>query len=437
MGKLIIFIFLIFLAVLGLFAVENKDVVSIKVPFGALYEVPKIAMILLSTTVGALTVLLVFFIRDTKRVIENLQHQKKQKVEARIQEFYSKALNAILGDKEDEAREALEEILKEDPDHIDALLRLGDIYLNSKDYKTAYDYYKRVREISPKNMQALLSIESANEKMNRYDDALKYIDEIIDIDSENLTALYRKQAILEKKEKWDDLMMLQKAIIKLAHNEEDRQKEERRLSGYRYEYARSSLENGEIEKAEKAFRAMLKTDDKFIPAYLGIAEVMLTRGEQEEAINLLEKSYDQLRSPIILARLEDLLISLGEPGRLIRFYRNAMFKNPQDYGIRFLLGKLYYRLEMVDDALEMLNSIDANAFSVPELFSLRGELYMKRSQVAKAVDEFRTACGIKRYIKMPYCCSNCRFKSDDWSGRCPECMEWNTYELDLYGACKA
>lgn len=437
MGKLVVFIFLVFLAVLGLFAVENKDIVSIKIPFGALYEVPKIAMILLSATVGALTILLVFFIRDTKRAIENLQYQKKQKVEARIQEFYSKALNAILGDKEEDAKEALKEILKEDPDHTDALLRLGDIYFNNQDYKTAYEYYKKVIDISPKNLQALLSIEGVNEKMNRYDDALKYIDEILDIDSENLTALYRKQAILEKKEKWDDLMSLQRAIIKLAHNEEEKKKEEHRLSGYRYEYARASLENGEVEKAEKVFRAMLKVDDKFIPAYLGLAEAMLTRGEQEEAINLLEKAYDQIRSPIILARLEDLLISLGEPGRLIRFYKNAMSKNLQDYGIRFLLGKLYYRLEMVDDAMDILNSIDTNAFSVPELFSLRGELYIKRNQIPKALDELKKACGIRRPFRIQYCCSNCGFRSEDWSGRCPQCMEWNTYRLDVYGTCKA
>ncbi len=436
MGKLVVFIFLIFLAVLGLFAVENKDVVSIKVPFGDIYEVPKIALILLSTTVGALTVLMVFFIRDTKRIIDNLQLQKRQKVEARIQEFYSKALNALLGDKGDEAKEALEEILKEDPEHIDALLRLGDISFKDKDYKKAFDYYKKVVEISPKNMQALLSLEGVCENMNRLEDAIKYTEEILDIDSGNLTALYRKRGIFERLGKWDELMTIQKSILKLVRNE-DMQKEEQRLSGYRYEYARTSLENGEVEKAEKAFRTILRYDQRFIPAYLGIAEVLLTRGEQEEAINLLEKSYDQLGSPILLARLEDLLISVGEPGRLIRFYRNAMLKNPNDQGLRFLLGKLYYRLEMIDDALEILNSIDVNTFSIPEFFSLRGELYMKRSQISKAVDEFRKACGIKRYIVMPYCCSSCGFKSDEWSGRCPECMQWNTYELDLYGVCKA
>jgi lipopolysaccharide biosynthesis regulator YciM len=437
MGKTAILIFLIFLAVLGFFALENKDMLTIKVPFGDTYEMPKIALMLLSTTIGALAILIIFFIRDTKRVIDNLQHQKRQKKDVRIQEFYSKALNAILGNRDEEAKEALKEILKEDPQHINAILKLGDISLKDEDYKTAFDYYKNALEISPKNLQAILSAETAVEKMQRYDEALRYIEQILDVDSDNLTAMQRKRQILEKKESWDDLISLQKNIIKLQPNDADKQKEERVLLGYKYEYGRTSLENSELEKAEKAFRAMLKIDHDFVPSHLGLAEVMVSKGETEDAINYLEKGFEQMQSVIILARLEDLLISVGEPGRLIRFYKNAIAKKPQNNELRFLLGKLYFRLEMVDDALEILNTIDAGSFQAPELFSLKGELYLKRNQTQKALDEIRKACGIKKSLRIPYCCSNCGHRSEEWSGRCPSCLEWNTYKLVVYGSCKA
>lgn len=436
MGKLAIFIFLIFLAILGLFAVENKDIVTVKIPFSSLYEVPKIALILMSTTFGALTVLIIFFIRDTKRFIDNIQYQKRQKREAKIQDLYAKALNALLSYKDDEAKEALNEILKEDPEYINAYLRLGDISLNNGEYLKAYEYYKQAKDITSGNLQVLLSLVTSLEKLQRYDDALRYIDEILDIDSENLMALYKKRDILEKKEKWDELLSLQKTIFKVQHNEKDKQKEAERISGYRYEYARVSLENGEIEKAEKSFRTILKMDSSFIPAYIGLTEIMVSKGETEEAINFLEKSYEQLQSILLLARLEDLLISMGEPGRLIRYYKNAIAKNPQDNILKFLLGKLYYRLEMVDDAIEILNSIDTNVFSVAEVFGLKGELYMKRNQISKAIDEFKRACGIKRPFKFNYCCSNCGFQSENWSGRCPNCSEWNTYVLNIHGTCK-
>lgn len=437
MSKLAMFLFLVFLSVLGFFAMENKDAVIIKVPFGNPYEMPKIALILLSTIAGALVIMAFSFIRDTKRFIDNLQYQKRQKKEARIHGYYSKALNAILGDKEEEAKEALGEILKEDPEHIDALLRLGDIALKNADYKAAFDYFKKTWDINPSDLRVLLSIETVMEKMGRVEDAMKHLDEILDIDSENLTALYRKRALLEMREKWDDLLSLQKSIIKLEQNGKDKEREEQRLLGYKYEYGRASLENGELEKAEKTFRALMKMDNGFLSAYLGTAEVMLTKGDTEEAINLLEKGFEQLNSTILLARLEDLLISVGEPGRLIRFYKNALVRNSRDNGLKFLLGKLYYRLEMVDDALEILNSIDTGMFSPPELYSLRGELYMKRKQDSRAIEEYRRGSGIGSVVNVPYCCSKCGFKSVDWSGRCMCCHEWNTYRLDLHGACKA
>ena len=44
---------------------------TIKIPFGDAYETSKIALILFSCVAGALAMLVVFTIRDTKRFIDN------------------------------------------------------------------------------------------------------------------------------------------------------------------------------------------------------------------------------------------------------------------------------------------------------------------------------------------------------------------------------
>jgi len=116
MGKLAVLLFVIFLSALGYFAVLNKDPITFAVAPKTLYEMPKIALILLSSAVGAAVMLLIFFIRDTKRFIEGRQYQRKQKKDMMVQELYSKALNAILADDEEEARSALESVLKEERD---------------------------------------------------------------------------------------------------------------------------------------------------------------------------------------------------------------------------------------------------------------------------------------------------------------------------------
>ncbi|MCE5312308.1 MAG: tetratricopeptide repeat protein [Nitrospiraceae bacterium] len=437
MGKVTIFLFLVFLAVLGFFALENKDTVTLKIPFGDMYMMPKVALILLSTTAGALVVLFIFFIRDTKNVIENLQSQKRQKRDERINSHYSKALNAIFSNNDDEAKISLEAVLRESPDHFDALRRLGDISLRNRDYLTARDYYDRAKEVNPKSPVALLSLANVMEKLRRFSDAIRYADEALDVDSSNMAALQMKRSILEQTAKWDELIPLQKTIIKLSQNDKSRQKqEEGMLIGYKYEYGRASLESNDMEKAEKMFRTILKLAPEFVPAYLGLVEALLAKNESEEAVNSLEKAFEQLGSIILLARLEDLLISLGEPGRLIRFYKNAISKKPTDNTLKFLLGKFYYRVEMIEDALDMLNSIDAGMVSTPEFYGLRGELYNKRNQIANALNDFRKASEFRKNLRLPYCCPACGSISADWAGRCPTCHKWNTFRLDVYGSCR-
>ncbi|MBI4689620.1 MAG: tetratricopeptide repeat protein [Nitrospirae bacterium] len=436
MGKLAILIFVLFLTGLALFAKDNYEITTIKIPFSDIYEIPKIALILLSSVAGALAMLIAFTIRDTKRFIDNWQYQRRQKKEARVQELYSKSLNALLAHDEDEAKKSLENILVEEPKHLNALLRLGDITSAEEDYQKAMDFYNRAFAVSPQNLEVLFSLERLMEKTGRWADAINYIENILDIDADNLSALYKKRAILERDERWDDLVDVQKTILKHEHTEKDRQREQANLLGYKYEYGVHCLELGEIEKAKKTFKTLLKLNGDFIPAYLGLAEVMLRDGESDDTVDFLEKSYEQTSSLIILARIEDLLISLGEPSRLIGLYEKSLAKNPQNHTLKFFLGKLYYRLEMVDDAFDTFAYIDASGMASPELYQIMGDLFVKRNQCERAVAEFKRAMDMKTAFRLPYRCSTCGYYSQEWSGRCSGCNNWNTYNFNLYGTGK-
>ncbi|MBS1115193.1 MAG: tetratricopeptide repeat protein [Nitrospirae bacterium] len=427
----------LFFGVVALFAINNHEVTTIKIPFGSVYEIPKIALILFSSGIGFLATLFLFAIRDTKKFIDNWQYQKKQKQDTKVQELYSKALNALLGRNEESASAALEDILKEKPDHIDALLRLGDIAAVEDDYQKANTYYQKAKNIQPKKLETLFALEGLMEKTARWTEAMKYLEHILDIDDSNLTAMYKKRGILERQGRWDDLVYLQKAILKHEHSEKDKKRENQNLVGYKYEYGRHSIENNQLEKAKKAFKTVLRLEKDFLPAILGLAEVLLIEGDSEEAVNLLEKSYDNTHSIIVLARLEDHLISLGEPSRLIRIYKNSISKKPNDPVTKFFLGKLFYRLEMIDDAFETLTGIDTAGVLYPELHQVLGNLYMRKNQCEKAVLEFKKAVDIKFSLQLPYCCKQCGYAADEWSGRCPDCKLWGTYQFNLEGTCKA
>jgi lipopolysaccharide biosynthesis regulator YciM len=435
MGKLAILIIILFLAALAVFAVQNNDATTVDIPFYGVQQISKIGLVLISTASGALVILLVFAIRDTRRFIATYHYQKRQKKEEKIHSLYSKAANAILAESDAEARDALEDILKEEPEHTDALLRLGDVSYGTGRYEDAFGYYMRAFASNPKNLEVLFSLEKVKERTGRWAEAISYIDEILEIDPDNMGALHKKRYLLEKEGRWHDLMEVQKSAMKHARNDRERQEEQAVLLGYRYEAARDSLEKGELEKANKGFRSIIREDKHFVPAYLGVAESMLQEGESEAAVSFLEKGYEQAPSMLILARLEDMLIGLGEPSRLIRLYRTAISRSPQDATLKFFLGKLYYRLEMVDDAFETLSSLDT-AESYPELNQLMGELHMRMGQCDRAVEEFRKSMDSRKTLRFPYCCGSCGHFSEEWSGRCPSCGKWNTYKIDVHGTCK-
>lgn len=433
MSKLAVFIFILFLAALAVFAMYNQELTTVKVPFGKIYETPTIALILLSGAVGAFAMLFVFVVRDTKKYVDSRQYQKKQKKEEKVQELYSKALNYLFAHhKQNEAKELLRQVLLEEPEHLNALIQLGDIAVSEEDFQKAREYYQKARDFNPQNIDVLFALERLMEKTERWTDALRYIDEILDMDDENLSALYKKRDILERLERWDELVLVQKTILKNEHTEKDRNRERDSLVGYKYEYGRYSLENGELEKAKKAFRTVLRLEKDFVPATLGLAEALLREGDSEEAINLLEKTYEQTSSLIIILRLEDLLISVGEPLRLIRTYKNNISKNPQDPIIKFFLGRLYYRLEMIDDAFETLASVDTGGKTSPEIHQLLGNLYLKRNQTNKAVYEYKKALDFNQCaFTISYKCKSCGYASSEWAGRCTNCKKWSTYQLNL------
>lgn len=430
----VLFIILLF-GVMAAFAVNNYETVSITVPFDKAYDLPKISLMVICTLTGALVILLVVMVRDTRRFFFNFQYQRLQKRDEKIHAMYSRALNAIMAEDYTEARIVLEDILKVDSGYTDAMLRLGDIALRKGRAQDAHEYFRRALVINPKDMEALFSLVKALEATGRWRDALMTTEQIIELDGDNLSALHKKRSLLERENRWDQVLDVQKDIIKLTKDDKDLKQEQAAMIGYRYEQARESFERGDLEKAGKGFKNVLKDDPTFVPAYLIGAEIMLAEGDSEGAVSLLEEAYEKTSSQVLLARIEDMLISLGEPARLIRFYRRAVGKRPRNDALKFFLAKLYFRLEMIDDAFEALSTLESSE-AYPDVYKLLGELYLRRDQCLDAVREFKKHPELRRSMRLPYCCDKCGRAEDDWSGRCPACGSWNTLQIRLHGVCK-
>ena len=437
MAKLTVFLVILFLTVLSVFAFFNKGSVDVTIWKGMTYEsVPLIALVLISTSVGIFTMFIIAAVRDARRYLDSWQAQRLQKKEAKIEESYTKGCEAMFAERYDEAEQLFTRVIGGEPAHLSALLRLGDIYYCKGDFRKAANFYLNAKEVKPRSIETLLSLVTVSEAQNKRQDSIKYLDSLLEIDEQNPGFLYRKRDIYESNKKWEEVLEVQNRIIRCKLTEEDEKRESNKLVGYRFEHAKHLLTTGEKEKAIKSLKAIIKTDKDFISAYLTLGDAYIADKNNKEAEAILMKGYEATSSPVLIARLEEYFISIGEPSTIIDLYQKAIHKDPKDFRLQFFMAKLYYRLEMIDYALNTINAIDSAAFDHPELHSLLGNVYQRRSEYEKAAEEFRKALRVGRPLVLPYCCSNCSYISREWSGRCPECNDWNTFILDINEICK-
>lgn len=413
----------------------NSDLITIYLLPSKSFEISKSTVLILSLAIGAGLVFLVYLTRDLRRFLRGLSVQREQKKRMKVQELYTKGLNAMLAKRNAEAANYFQKVLAVDPNHVDTLLRLGICKLRDKMPQEAILVHQKALGFAPNNQEVLFALAADYEETKRFDDALEMYKRILNRDSSNLTAIIRMRDLYQRLGQWEELYETQSKLVANPLTPSEMEIEHRKLVGLKYEFGRALLEAGDLERAKKIFRGVIKLDKDFIPAYLGLGEVYFEESKASEAAELWEKAYKMTSSTLLLHRLEDLYLRQGEPGKAIELYMKAVNWNPQDVRLKFFLGKLYYRLEMVDEAFDILSTVDWGDKEFPDVHKLLGNIYLRRGSLGLAASEFKKALGFKKQIIIPYTCSNCDLRTKDWSGRCPNCGKWNTFGVNLEKTC--
>jgi lipopolysaccharide biosynthesis regulator YciM len=430
--RYIITVLVILTAVFVLLIVEfNQGAVTVNLTPSKTIELSKASFFVISLLTGASLIFLIYLMRDIRRFLRGLRVQREQKKRAKVQELYTKGLNALLAKRNPDALAFFQKVLSLDPNHVDTLLRLGITQIREKNVQEAIRHHLKAWNLDRHNQEVMFSLAADYEEAKRFDEAIKMYREILDKDHSNITALIKLRDLYHRLNQWEELCATQARLLSNPLGTQDLDVERRKLIGFRYELGRSYLESGDLEKSKKVLRSVIKLEKDFIPAYLGLGEIYLEEGKPKEAGTLWEKSYTMTSSILLLHRLEDLYLKQGEPGKAIEAYQHAVAAKPQDTTLKFFLGKLYYRLEMVDEAFDTLTSVDWGDREYPDVHKLLGNIYLRRGSLGLAASEFKKALRFRKQVIVPYVCTNCQYDSIQWAGRCPNCGKWNTLSVNL------
>jgi len=429
MFRLLLTVFLIVTAALvyGYFQELNPGVVSIRLSPTDTLDLNPVTLILLSMAAGALVVTLMVGVRETRHLIVNWRTSRLRRREEKVEALYREAMQAFLSKRTAEAIGLFEKTLALDPNHADSLLWLGNIQRAERNHAEAVRLHRKARSVDERNVEILLALAKDLEGAARFEEALQALQDILKLDPGHLTALVRRRDLYIRLEQWNDALDIQQRLVKANLTEHDQRAETKLLVGIMYEVGRQWLERGHPEKARHSFRGAIKRDKSFLPAYIGLGEILITEGKTKNAAEILEKVYAKTRNPILLHRLEELYLEMGEPGEIIRVYQEACQREPDNPALKFYLGKLYYRLEMIDEAFDLLSTLEGPQDQMADFHKIMANLYLRKQQMDAAVEELKKALGFKKRVVVPYLCSHCQAESSEWAGRCHRCGSWNTY----------
>lgn len=425
--RYIVTLFAIFvIGVIVYFDRLNHDSVTIYITATTSYSISMVGFFLFSFAIGAFIVILFTLLRDAKTIFQDWRNRQRERIDARVQEIFTRGLYAYLSGKYDQAISFFRDIMKIEPNHFYTLLRTGDAYVQERNYSEAIRFHKRARKIDEKSLEAQFALANDYVLSGSNDEAVSIIQEIIKKDSSNIEALVRLRDVYIKMGRWDGAHEAQGRIVK---HRKDNFEDMKLLMGLRYEFARSLYNKGEKDKSKRLLKTIIRSDKDFIPAYITLGDMLIEEGDGSGAADMWERGYYLNYSEILLHKLEDYYLHQGEPENIIWIYKKAVSLNPDNSSLRFYLGKLYYRLEMLDEAFEMLSELEGTEGAMPELFKLLGNIYERKEEYGRAIAEFKKALGLRKRVMVPYYCPVCDYHSYEWSGRCPRCGGWNTFTV--------
>ncbi|MBM3301691.1 MAG: DUF1049 domain-containing protein, partial [Deltaproteobacteria bacterium] len=266
----------------------NQSAIQVTFYKGITREVPTVILILGSMFVGAL---LVFFIevgRASKESVQRLKDVLQLKREKKVLEMYNEAMNYLIGRRTRQAMEAFQRVLEKDPDHLDALIQLGDLYRNEGSHQQAIQLHLRARAKNGQDLRILYSLEQDYEAAEHLAQAVEVLEEIKNLDRESVVPLVRTRDLWVGGRDWEKAIEAQKEVIGRLKDKSRAQAERAFLEELEYETAVVLYNAQQYEEASRELRGIVKANRYFVPAYVYLGEAYLRLEKEGEAIKAWE-----------------------------------------------------------------------------------------------------------------------------------------------------
>ena len=423
----------IVVAVLSILYNTNREALNRQIFFGHGLSMPVWFCVLMVSGLSMLVPLLFGLVRDTRRLFGNLTARRAAQSHQEAERRYLLGIESMLNGREERALEHFNSVLTINPNHFDALLKGGEVLRTLRRHAEAIEYHRRACRAKETDLQPLYSLVSDYEESGAIENAKAILNRIIELDPKRSLTAYRKfRAILISENSWEKAWEIQQKIEDLLSQMGYPRKGEKKYHlAIRYMMARRYLDQDRAREAIGVLRSLVRTDAAFVPAHLRLGKALAGIGQQEEADEVWKEGFKATDHPVFLTTIVDHHLQDEQPRKAIEALKSALWKGKKDILPRFILGKLYFRLEMIEEALQEFKRLRGRVAHFPALHRHLAKIHERQGRYPEALKEMETVLRETDALQVDYVCRICERKYASWVEHCSRCAEWNSVDVDF------
>ena len=112
---------------------------------------------------------------------------------------------------------------------------------------------------------------------------------------------------------------------------------------------------------------------------------------------------------------------------MIALYRAAAERAPDDLALAAALGRVYFELEMLDEAAEQFEKLEVRAPDLPVVHAFLGAVFERRGAGARRVRGVPARAPPRPRVRLAASLPRrAAPTAPTWQDRCPQCHRWNT-----------
>ena len=252
-------------------------------------------------------------------------------------------MDNIAGDY-DKALSFLQKKLITFDNNILLMTEISDSYLFKNDLDSALTWIQKSHAQDPNNFYVVLKLTRILTKQQKLEQAIDLVDEYIDQNPKE------SQALLTIAELYQQQNKHQQAVLALRdYVEKSRQKAKALVI-----LAKAQLKANDNTGAIKSYKKAMIVDDQFLPAYIGLVNLIIRNKDEAFALSLISSIANITESASLTAVLKgDLYLALADSKQAIHFYKQALRESDQKQAILGLY-RSYKHINQQKNVIEQL-----------------------------------------------------------------------------------